>query len=51
MIKISEISVSDIGIGIGIIGYRKILKYRISVLDQKYDIGPETARVQHGHVS
>ena len=40
MIKISEISVSDIGIGIGIIGYRKILKYLISVSDKKCDIGP-----------
>ena len=38
--KILEISVSDIGIGIGIIGYRNFLKYRISVSDQKCDIGP-----------
>ena len=47
MIKISEISVSDMGIGIGIIGYRKILKYRISVSGQKCDIGPSLPNTQH----
>ena len=45
MIKILEISVSDICILIGIIGY--ILKYRISVSDQKCDIGPSLSMTDH----